>query len=218
MTLRRMILLLDNYDSFVHNLARYFRQAGRTTRVIRSDAIDLQGIRALAPSAIVLSPGPKGPESAGCCVDVARCLSDRVPVLGICLGHQAILAAFGAQISPSAPAHGIDDQIHHNGSRLFQGCPSPMTVGRYHSLSVVRESIPDEFRVTSQTDDGIVMSIEHCDRPLYGVQFHPESVLTEFGGRLIENFVAITDEFSSVGDLRQPCGCDASSGHWMQTP
>lgn len=213
-----MILLLDNYDSFVHNLARYFRQAGRTTRVIRSDSIDLSGIQKLAPSAIVLSPGPRGPRDAGCCVDVARSLSGRIPVLGICLGHQSIGAAFGAQVLPSAPAHGIGDLIRHDGSRLFAGCPNPMTVGRYHSLSVVGESISSEFRVTSQTEDGTIMSFEHRERPLYGVQFHPESVLTECGARLIQNFVSLADEFTQNAGHHQHCGSDASFGHSVQSP
>ncbi|TVP95889.1 MAG: aminodeoxychorismate/anthranilate synthase component II [Planctomycetaceae bacterium] len=211
-----MILLLDNHDSFVHNLARYFRLAGERTQVVRSDAIDVAGCRALAPTAIVLSPGPKRPEEAGCCLDVVRDLSTTVPILGVCLGHQVIGQALGGEVVQVEPMHGRESHIRHDGSDCFAGCPNPMRVGRYHSLAVRRSSLPQDLIVsavvaTNQVDAGfvidtfidkaghmttrtsqdgeIVMAVRHRTRPLVGFQFHPESVLTPLGQRLINHFV-----------------------------
>lgn len=192
-----MILLLDNYDSFVHNLARYFRLRGCETRVIRSDAIDVAGCAALLPEAIVVSPGPHRPEQAGCSVSVIRELSDNIPILGVCLGHQAIGVAFGGSIETCGPVHGISSKIQHDASGLFEGCPNPMEVGRYHSLAIEPHSLPTTLRVTALTDDGIVMAVEHRHRPVYGIQFHPESILTADGDQVLANFIELTRQFHS---------------------
>ena len=189
-----MILLLDNHDSFVHNLARYFRLAGEPTRVIRSDEIDVAGCRALQPLAIVLSPGPKRPEEAGCCVEVVQELSPSIPILGVCLGHQAIGQALGGEIVRVPPMHGRGSDIRHDGSAWFAACPNPMPVGRYHSLAIRRASLPPELLVAATTvraagEAPVVMAIRHRSRPLFGVQFHPESVLTPHGFTLVQNFV-----------------------------
>ncbi len=189
-----MILLLDNYDSFVHNLARYFRRAGCETEVIRSDQIDVDACLRLAPEAIVISPGPRRPEEAGCSVEVIRHLSPQIPILGVCLGHQAIAIAFGGVVTQCGPMHGMTSRIRHDGVSIFAECPSPMRVGRYHSLAIDQNHLPTELIVTATADDGVVMGVKHVTRPVYGVQFHPESVLSEFGSKLIENFVAIARE------------------------
>lgn len=196
-----MILVLDNYDSFVHNLARYFRQLGCPTNVVRSDSIDPSGCRSLldgqdlSPDAIVISPGPNRPEQAGCSVDVIRQLSHEVPILGICLGHQAIGTAFGANIIQCGPKHGMDTPICHDATGIFRHCALPMTVGRYHSLAIDPQSIPPEIDVTATTDDGVIMGIQHRSLPLFGLQFHPESVLTPEGMQTLENFVSLAADF-----------------------
>ncbi|TWU26975.1 Anthranilate synthase component 2 [Novipirellula galeiformis] len=189
-----MILLLDNYDSFVHNLARYFRRLGRETRVIRSDEIDAPGCRALDPEAIVISPGPKHPGEAGCSVQVIRELSAQIPMLGVCLGHQSIGVAFGGLVVRCSPEHGIQSPITHHGHGIFENCALPMKVGRYHSLAIDRATFPSELEITAQTDDGVIMGIQHRTLPLFGVQFHPESILTDQGNRLIENFFTIASK------------------------
>ncbi len=187
-----MILLLDNYDSFVHNLARYFRRLGCQTTVIRSDQIDVAGCAALSPSAIVISPGPRRPYEAGCSVEVVQRISPEIPILGVCLGHQAIGVAFGGAVIRCQPMHGISGNIRHDGKGLFAGCPSPMQVGRYHSLAVDHDHLPSELEVTAQDEDGLIMGLRHRSRPIFGVQFHPESVLTDGGLEMLDNFVAIT--------------------------
>ncbi len=192
-----MILLLDNYDSFVHNLARYFRRAGCETVVIRSDAIDSLRCNELSPTAVVLSPGPKRPEDAGCCIDVLRNLTRDIPILGVCLGHQAIGAAFGGSIHRCGPMHGVASVITHDGRGVFAECPSPTRVARYHSLAIDPDDVPDELVVTATTSDGIIMGVRHVSRPIHGVQFHPESVLSEWGAKMIENFVAIAKRAES---------------------
>ncbi|MDA7874507.1 aminodeoxychorismate/anthranilate synthase component II [Rhodopirellula sp.] len=185
-----MILLLDNYDSFVHNLARYLRRLGAQTLVVRSDQIDCRECQRLAPDAVVLSPGPKGPFEAGCSVDVIRNLGAEIPILGVCLGHQAIAVAFGATVSPCPPMHGMASPVTHRSRGLFAGLPSTINVGRYHSLAVDEASLPEELMVTARSqDDDVIMGIQHVTRPVHGVQFHPESVLTEEGMALLENFV-----------------------------
>lgn len=184
-----MILLIDNYDSFVHNLARYVRRLGTESQVVRNDAIDVAAIRKLRPCAIILSPGPCGPQQAGCSLDVVRSLHAEIPLLGICLGHQAIAEGLGGRVVRSAePVHGRTSRIRHDGTRLFEGLPSPLTVCRYHSLCAEEPALPEVLRVTARTDDGTVMAIEHRAAPTFGVQFHPESILTEGGFQILANF------------------------------
>jgi anthranilate synthase component 2 len=187
-----MILVLDNYDSFVHNLARYVRLAGFETDVVRSDAIDAAGVAALRPQALVLSPGPGVPASAGCCVELVRHFSDKLPILGVCLGHQAIVEALGGRvIRAPEPLHGRTSMIRHDGAGLFAGAPSSLTVCRYHSLVAETDSLPECLHATAWTDDGVIMAVEHHTRPVYGVQFHPEAILTEAGQLLINNFCQV---------------------------
>ncbi|TWU56114.1 anthranilate synthase component II [Rubripirellula reticaptiva] len=186
-----MILLLDNYDSFVHNLARYFRRAGCETIVVRSDQIDVRGCNELSPDAVVLSPGPRRPEEAGCSIEVLRELSPEIPILGVCLGHQSIGAAFGGVIHRCGPMHGVSSLIQHDGLGVYADCPSPMRVARYHSLAIDPDHVPRELIVTASTDDGVIMGVRHRTRPIHGVQFHPESVLSDYGAKIIENFIAI---------------------------
>ena len=187
-----LILLLDNRDSFVHNLARYFRRLGLKTLVVRSDQIDLQACLKLAPDGIVISPGPKRPEDAGCSTEVIREFCLDVPILGVCLGHQAIGTAFGGRVIPCEPMHGMASQIRHDGQGIFANCPDVMTVGRYHSLAIDATCVPDDLIVTAMTANGLVMGVQHRWRPVYGVQFHPESILSIDGRRIIENFADLT--------------------------
>jgi anthranilate synthase/aminodeoxychorismate synthase-like glutamine amidotransferase len=187
-----MILLIDNYDSFVHNLARYFRRLGTETRVVRNDLIDVAAVRNLKPQAIVLSPGPCTPAEAGCSLDVVRALGGQIPLLGVCLGHQAIGAALGGQIvRAQQPMHGRTSSIEHSRTGLFQDLPSPLTVGRYHSLVIDPQSLPAELQVTARTADGTIMAVAHREWPVWGVQFHPESILTEGGYQLLANFLRL---------------------------
>ncbi len=189
-----MILLLDNFDSFVHNLARYFRHLGCETKVVRSDSIDVQSCAALQPDAVVISPGPKRPEQAGCSIDVIRELSPEIPILGVCLGHQAIGVAFGGVVVRCGPVHGSASEITHDGQGLFAGCPSPMQVGRYHSLAIDPGHLPQQLLVTATTGDGVIMGVRHRSRPVFGVQFHPESILTDHGLATLRNFAALASK------------------------
>ncbi len=185
-----MILLIDNYDSFVFNLARYLEELGVETRVVRNDAITVDEIRELAPRAVVLSPGPCGPQESGVCLDVVRQLGATVPMLGVCLGHQAIAHALGGEVVESgAPVHGQASLVAHTAAGLFAGLPNPLQVGRYHSLVAEESTLPASLEVTARTADGVVMAFQHRDWPLSGVQFHPESVLTQGGHRLLANFL-----------------------------
>jgi len=190
-----MILLLDNYDSFVHNLARYLRRLGQPTEVVRSDAIDAAGCLAMRPTAIVISPGPRRPEEAGCSVEVIKSLGTMVPMLGVCLGHQAIGVAFGANVVRCDGMHGRSSEIKHDGATIFEGCRQPMKVGRYHSLAIESSTIPKELMVTATTIEPfgsrVVMGIRHRTLPIHGVQFHPESVLSEDGADVLANFLKI---------------------------
>jgi anthranilate synthase/aminodeoxychorismate synthase-like glutamine amidotransferase len=186
-----MILLIDNYDSFVYNLDRYLQQLGQATFVVRSDAISVEGIRRLCPDAIVISPGPKSPDEAGCSMEVVRTLAGQFPILGVCLGHQAIGQALGGRIVRAvSPMHGKSSWIRHTDSALFHGVPNPFEVGRYHSLIIEAESLPDSLIATAWSDDGVIMAVEHKSLPIYGVQFHPESILTPDGFLILANFLA----------------------------
>jgi para-aminobenzoate synthetase component 2 len=188
-----MILIIDNYDSFVHNIARYFVRLGAQTEVVRNDTISLAAIRRLAPQAIVISPGPCTPAEAGVSCAILRDLSGLVPILGVCLGHQCLGAVYGGRIARARrPLHGQASPIRHTGHRLFDHLPSPMPVGRYHSLIV--EPSPALERVCSidaWSDEGEIMALSHREHPTYGVQFHPESVLTPDGEILFANFLAL---------------------------
>ncbi len=188
-----MILLIDNFDSFVYNLDRYLQRLGQKTLVVRSDAITVDAIRGLALDAIVISPGPKSPDEAGCSMEVVRRLASQVPILGVCLGHQAIGQAFGGRIvRAQAPMHGKSSTIEHNGSSLFDGIAKRFQVGRYHSLVIEPSSLPDTLHATAWADDGTIMAIQHSMYPVVGVQFHPESILTAAGYRVLANFLTLS--------------------------
>ncbi len=193
-----MILLIDNYDSFVHNLARYVRRLGFETRTVRNDCVTLDEIRGLRPEAIVISPGPCTPNEAGISLNVVRELAAEIPMLGVCLGHQAIAQAFGGDIIRAAePVHGRTSSIFHDNSPLFVGISNPFSACRYHSLIARRESLPACLKVTAWTDDGTIMAIRHDSLPTIGIQFHPESVLTRDGVTLLKNFFAAITNASS---------------------
>ena len=187
-----MILLIDNYDSFVYNLDRYLQRLGQRTLVVRSDAIAVDAISRLSLDAIVISPGPKSPDEAGCSMEVVRRMSEQTPILGVCLGHQAIGQAFGGRIVRGhAPMHGKSCMIEHDGSPLFDEIPTRFQVGRYHSLVIEPASLPNSIRATAWADDGTIMAIQHRTYPVYGVQFHPESILTTAGYQVLANFLAL---------------------------
>jgi anthranilate synthase/aminodeoxychorismate synthase-like glutamine amidotransferase len=187
-----LLLLIDNYDSFVHNLARYFVRLGQETRVVRNDAVDCREIACLRPAAIVISPGPCTPAEAGCSLAVVREFAGTVPILGVCLGHQTIGAALGGRVVRAIePVHGRSSEMIHNRRGLFAGLPNPLTVGRYHSLVVEESSLPSDVEVTARTSDGIVMAIAHRTWPVVGVQFHPESILTDHGYEMLAGFLRL---------------------------
>ncbi len=188
-----MILLIDNYDSFVFNIARYLVEIGREVRVVRNDRIDVAGVEALGPAAVVLSPGPCGPTEAGACVPIVQGLNGRIPILGICLGHQCIAAALGSRVTRARePMHGRASMIRHNRQGLFADLPDPLRVGRYHSLIVTIEP-GSPLAATAWSGEGEVMALEHRDASTFGVQFHPESILTEHGHHLLANFAALAE-------------------------
>lgn len=185
-----MTLVIDNYDSFVYNLARYFEQLGQNVLVVRNDAISIVAIEQLNVSRIVISPGPSTPLNAGISLAVIEYFYTKVPILGVCLGHQAIGQVFGAKIVKARrPLHGRSSQIKHNGTGIFKNIPDILTVGRYHSLIVNDLPQNSKLSVTAKSNEGEIMAIEHKDYPLIGVQFHPESILTEYGYDMIENFI-----------------------------
>ena len=187
-----MILLLDNYDSFTYNLAQYLGELGCQVEVHRNDRISVEQIAHRKPERIVISPGPCTPKEAGICVELIQKLAGKIPILGVCLGHQAIGAAFGGKIIRAPKLfHGKTSQIRHDGSGVFRGLPNPFTATRYHSLIVERKSLPRELQVNAETDDDIIMGMQHRQYPLMGVQFHPESVLTESGKQLLRNFLSL---------------------------
>jgi anthranilate synthase component II len=185
-----VILVIDNYDSFVHNLARYFEQLGHEVRVVRNTAVNAASIESLRPDALVLSPGPCTPERAGNTIELVRRFYQRLPILGICLGHQTIAAALGGRIvRAKEPIHGRTSPIGHDGRGLFAGLPNPLLGCRYHSLVVDEATLPDCLEVTARTPDGTIMALEHRDYPVVGLQFHPESILTECGFQLLAAFL-----------------------------
>ena len=185
------VLVVDNYDSFVYNLVQYLGELGADPIVRRHDAVTLDEAAELAPDAVLVSPGPGRPEDAGVSVEMIRWAAGRIPVLGVCLGHQCIGVAWGARVERSPQVmHGKTSQIHHDGTGLFSGLSSPLEATRYHSLIVEESSLPDELEVVATSDDGLVMGLRHRDLDVEGVQFHPESILTEDGHGLLSNFLA----------------------------
>jgi anthranilate synthase/aminodeoxychorismate synthase-like glutamine amidotransferase len=185
-----MILMIDNYDSFTYNLVQYVAQMGADVRVFRNDQIGLDEIEKMGPEAILLSPGPCSPKEAGITVGVIRAFYQKVPILGVCLGHQAIGYAFGGRVVRAGRVmHGKTSPILNDGKTIFQGLPNPFVAGRYHSLIVEKESMPDCLMVTAQTEEGEIMGIRHRQYPVEGIQFHPESILTPTGKRIIRNFL-----------------------------
>jgi len=187
-----VILLLDNYDSFTYNLAQYLGELGCDVEVHRNDRITVEQIAQRKPERIVISPGPCTPQEAGISIELIQKLAGKFPILGVCLGHQAIGAAFGGHVIRAAKLfHGKTSEIHHCGEGVFRGLPNPFTATRYHSLIVERKSLPRELEITAETDDHIVMGLRHRRHKLAGVQFHPESVLTASGKRLLENFLTL---------------------------
>jgi len=185
-----MLLMIDNYDSFTYNLVQYFGELGEDVRVFRNDAITLKEIAAMNPARIVVSPGPCSPAEAGISVAAIREFAGRIPLLGVCLGHQSIGAAFGGEIVHAKQLmHGKTSPVIHEGTGVFAGLPNPLTVTRYHSLAIRRESLPACLDVTAWTEDGEIMGVRHRDFDVEGVQFHPESILTECGHELLKNFL-----------------------------
>ncbi len=188
-----MIVLIDNYDSFTYNLVQYIGEFDPNIKVIRNDKIDAEGVRALGPDAVVVSPGPCTPNEAGCSKEVIGALAGSVPILGVCLGHQSIGAVFGGNVvRADRIMHGKVSDITHNGNAIFDGVQSTFEATRYHSLIVQRESCPDELEIIAETEEGEIMALAHRTHPIWGLQFHPESILTGCGKRLIENFVNIS--------------------------
>jgi para-aminobenzoate synthetase component 2 len=184
------VLLIDNYDSFVHNLARYLRELGQSVEVCRNDAITLDAIATARPSHVVISPGPCRPEQAGISLEVVRRFAGEIPLLGVCLGHQCIAQAFGGQVLRAERVmHGKTSAVTHEGSGIFNGVPSPFRATRYHSLVAEPGSLPAELEVTARSDHGVIMAIRHRKLTVAGLQFHPEAVLTEHGHRLLRNFL-----------------------------
>jgi len=193
-----MILVIDNYDSFVHNLARYLRELGWATRVVRNDGMALDDIAAMKPSHIVISPGPCTPNEAGISVATVRRFGPSIPILGVCLGHQSIGQAFGGRVVRARrPMHGKTSLIRHSGKGVFAGQPNPLRATRYHSLVVAKDDLPEDLVITAESEEGEIMALCHRRYPMVGLQFHPEAVLTEHGYDLLRNFLG-----SSASDLR----------------
>jgi len=185
-----MLLMIDNYDSFTYNLVQYFGELGAEVKVFRNDEITLEQLVLMKPAQLVISPGPCTPAEAGISVPAIRELAGRIPILGVCLGHQSIGAAFGGRIIHAKRLmHGKTSPVYHEGQGVFRGLPNPVTCTRYHSLAIERESLPDVLEVTAWTDDGEIMGVRHRSLAVEGVQFHPESILTEHGHALLKNFL-----------------------------
>lgn len=189
-----MYLMIDNYDSFVYNLKAYLQELGRDILVRRSDELTLDDIQAMQPQGIILSPGPKRPWDAQLCVDTVRRFGGKVPLLGVCLGHQVLGHCAGAVVEKGVrPMHGKVTRVHHNGTGLFAGLPREFNVTRYHSLVVRQDTLPEDYQVDCVAEDGAVMGLSHRTLPLFGVQFHPEAVLTEYGHEVLENFCRMAE-------------------------
>ena len=187
-----MILVIDNYDSFTYNLVHYLNELGAETLVYRNDALSVEEALGLKPQGVLLSPGPCTPNEAGICLDLLAAAPDDLPILGVCLGHQAIGQAYGGQVvRAKAIMHGKTSPIEHTGKGIFEGLPNPVTATRYHSLSVEPSTMPDVLEVTAWTDDGEVMGFQHKSKPVHGVQFHPESIATEGGHAMLANFLKL---------------------------
>ena len=188
-----MLLLIDNYDSFTYNLFHYLGMLGASVEVRRNDSLSVDDALAMNPAAIVISPGPCDPDRAGICLDLIAEAAGRIPILGVCLGHQSIGQAFGGRVVRAPqPMHGKVSRITHNGRGIFADLPSPFTATRYHSLMVARDDLPSCLAVTAESEDGVIQGLAHRTLPIYGVQFHPESIATEHGHRLLANFLALT--------------------------
>ena len=187
-----MILLIDNYDSFTYNLFHYLGELGQPVNVVRNDSISAADAMKLCPDSIVLSPGPCDPDKAGVCLELIRMAADSIPILGVCLGHQAIGQAFGGRIVRAPkPMHGKLSRIHHTGTSIFRGLEDGFLATRYHSLVVDRASLPETLEITAETEDGVIMGLAHKRLPVHGVQFHPESIASEHGHRLLRNFLEL---------------------------
>ncbi len=198
-----MIILIDNYDSFTFNLVHYLGELGAQVRVHRNDKITSAAIRVADPDAIVLSPGPCTPKEAGICLDLITAVADRIPILGVCLGHQAIGEALGGRVVRApAPVHGKLSDIRHHGSGIFRGINGPFRATRYHSLVVERHSLPSELAVTADTEDGLIMGLAHRSLPMHGVQFHPESIASEHGHLMLKNFLDLAAAWNAANGRR----------------
>jgi len=185
-----MFILIDNYDSFTWNIVHYMAELGAAPEVYYNDQITPEEIAAKKPQGLVLSPGPKNPDEAGICLDVVKKFAGKVPILGVCLGHQAIGQAFGGKVVRAPQLmHGKVSKIHHGGEGVLKGLPSPFTATRYHSLTLAPDSFPDALEITARTGDGVIMGLQHRTLPVYGVQFHPESIMSEHGHALLQNFL-----------------------------
>ncbi|WP_029039958.1 anthranilate synthase component II [Cucumibacter marinus] len=193
------LLFIDNYDSFTYNLVHFLGELGAEPVVQRNDKIALDDIAEMAPEAIVLSPGPCTPNEAGICLDLVSRFRNRIPILGVCLGHQSIAQALGGKVIRAPKLmHGKTSRISHNGRGLFRGLNDGFVATRYHSLTVERESLPAELIVTATSDDGLIMGLEHISEPLYGVQFHPESIASENGHQILKNFMELAGDFNTA--------------------
>ncbi|MEP6973111.1 MAG: aminodeoxychorismate/anthranilate synthase component II [Actinomycetota bacterium] len=187
-----MILVVDHYDSFTYNLVQLIESLGRDTEVVKSDAESAEALAARAPEAVILSPGPGRPEEAGVFTALLETLPPETPVLGVCLGHQALGVSCGGAVDRTTPVHGKASMIFHEGKGIFEGLSNPFEAGRYHSLVLLRDQLPDQLELTAWTEDGLVMAAQHRTLPRFGVQFHPESILTPEGPKMVENFLALT--------------------------
>ncbi|MGI9149463.1 MAG: anthranilate synthase component II [Chloroflexota bacterium] len=206
----RRVLLIDNYDSFTYNLYQYLSELGAAVTVHRNDAIGVDEARAMGPDCVVISPGPGVPADAGISIDLICALGPSVPILGVCLGHQAIAEAYGGVVSRAPELmHGKASDIHHDGSGVFQGLPSPFSAIRYHSLCAVPESVPHALAVNARTENGVIMGLRHREYPIHGVQFHPESILSQHGKALLSNFLQMSA--ANLGGSRPAVAASATA-------